>query len=49
MAKEKQSDLDKMAKDAQKRLAKRIEQLAEKARVETAEAFAESRTRLKVQ
>lgn len=40
-------NLDKMVVDAQKRLHARIEELTEKARLETKEAFAEARKRMK--
>lgn len=39
-------NLDKLVVDAQKRLHTRIEELAEKARLETAQSFAEARKRL---
>lgn len=39
-------DLNKMVKDAEKRLAKHINKLAEKAKAETAKDFEEARNRL---
>jgi hypothetical protein len=48
MAKEKMFDLDKMVKDAHKRLLTHINKLAEKAHKETATDFAEARKRLNI-
>lgn len=48
MATQKMFDLNKMVVDAKKRLAKHIEKMAEKVRLETANDFAESRNRLNI-
>ncbi len=48
MATQKMFDLNKMVVDAKKRLAKHIEKMTEKARLDTANDFAESRKRLNI-